>query len=72
MLVMETGDFAITIRFSYYLQGINDIKTTNGARKIFSLKSSFNKIILIESQKLGISLDTPILLNNNILGKTNG
>jgi hypothetical protein len=72
MLVMETGDFAITIRFSYYLQGINDIKTTNGVRKIFSLKSSFNKIILIESQKLGISLDTPILLNNNILGKTNG
>jgi hypothetical protein len=67
LLIIETGDFAITIRFAYYIKSFNDIKTTNKAREIFALKSKFNKTILIESQKLDISLDTPILMKNNIL-----
>jgi hypothetical protein len=64
LLIIETGDFSITIRFAYYVKLFSSAKTTNKARELFSIKSSFNKIILIESQKLGISLDTPILVSS--------
>lgn len=62
--VTNPGNHGIDITLAYYLNDISGYKSTKKLREVFNKpKTNFHKTALIEFQKKGIYLDTPILIN---------
>lgn len=70
--ITNNGDFAIEVTFIYFLHDLKDIKGTNSARAYFNdTKFELNKLALVEFQKEGLYLDTPILVDGKLLNNLN-
>jgi small-conductance mechanosensitive channel len=65
LFLIEAGDYALSFKFTFYLEDLKNISSTKNVRKYFATKHRLNEIIQKKAHLRGISLATPILIEGS-------
>jgi len=69
LFMVETADYALRYEFSFYYMPIK-VSTTANIRKLLSTKYKLNALVQKKSHFKGISLSTPMLIEQTMAGPT--
>jgi len=61
LFMVETGDFALKYKFSFYYSDLSKLSSTKAIRKVLSAKYRVNELVQKKAHLRGISLATPNL-----------